>query len=299
MRCPRRCGALRDTMTGAGRCGVGHLPVVARAALHFGEEPCISGMRGSGTVFFCGCALGCVFCQNAEISDGAEKGRAMDTRALGEVFLSLRDQGAHNINLVTAGHVLPAVAEALAAYPPGIPVVYNSSGYEQVEMLHMLEGLVDVYLPDFKYADADTAAFCADAPDYPEVALAAIQEMRRQTGPATFDEEGIMTRGTLVRHLVLPGLSGASMRALGMLREALPVDVRISLMGQYTPYGRAKDIKGLDRPLLPREYRRVTAQMRALGFEGYIQPIQASGTEMIPAWDGTGVAGKETPCSPS
>ncbi|MDR0896603.1 MAG: radical SAM protein [Oscillospiraceae bacterium] len=288
--CPRRCGARRDAMRGEGRCGVGALPVVARAALHFGEEPCITGTRGSGTVFFCGCPLHCAYCQNADISENGAHGRVLTVDELGAVFQRLAAQGAHNINLVTAGHFLPAVAEALRRYPPGIPVVYNSSGYETMEALRLLEGLVDVYLPDFKYADADLAALLSDAPDYPEVALAAIAEMRRQTGAEVIDEDGIMRRGTLVRHLVLPGLSGASMRALAMLRDALPPDVRISLMGQYTPQGRAAAMPGLDRPLSAKAYRMVAAQMRALGFDGYLQSPKASGTAMIPAWDGTGLS---------
>lgn len=291
--CPRACGAVRGEKEGGGVCGMGTMPVVARAALHFGEEPCISGTRGSGTVFFCGCGLGCVFCQNADISRGGAPGRALSVRELGRVFASLRAQGAHNINLVTAAHFAPAVAEALREYPPGIPVVYNSSGYETVEALRSLEGLVDVYLPDYKFADSETARLLAGAPDYPEAALSAIREMRRQTGEAAFDADGLMVRGTLVRHLVLPGLTGASMRALAALRDALPEDVRVSLMGQYTPYGQAKRIPGLDRPLLWREYRRVEERMRALGLDGYVQPPEASGTEMIPAWDGTGLGAPE------
>ncbi len=289
--CPRRCGAVREPLRGEGVCGMGTLSVVARAALHFGEEPCITGEQGSGTVFFAGCALHCVFCQNAAISRGHAVGQPLSIEALGGVFASLRDQGAHNINLVTATHFAPAVAEALRRFPPGIPVVYNCGGYESPETLEMLSGLVDVYLPDFKYADAETARLCANAPDYPEVALAAIREMRRQTGPCVFDADGMLTRGTIVRHLVLPGLTGASMRALAMLRDALPDDVPVSLMGQYTPYGAAKGIPGLDRAVTAKEYRRVRAQMAALGFPGYVQDLGASGTEMIPAWDETGVPG--------
>lgn len=276
---------------GWGRCRAGTLPVVARAALHFGEEPCLSGTRGSGTVFFCGCALGCVFCQNSEISRGMAHGKTLTVDGLGAVFAALQGQGAHNINLVTAGHFAPALAEVLAKYPPDIPVVYNASGYESVETIGMLAGLVDVFLPDFKYADAETARVCAEAPDYSEVALRAIAAMRAQTGEAVFDAEGMLARGTWVRHLVLPGLTGASMRALTMLRDTLPGDVRVSLMGQYTPYGRAKGIKGLDRPLSRREYGRVAAHMRAIGLDGYLQWPDASGTEMIPAWDGTGLPG--------
>ncbi|MCL1963600.1 MAG: radical SAM protein [Firmicutes bacterium] len=284
--CPRACGAQRTETAGSGFCGMGILPVVARAAPHFGEEPCVTGTRGSGAVFFRGCGLGCVFCQNSEISRGDGPGRRVTAEALGGVFAALREQGVHNINLVTASHVAPVVAQALRRYPPGIPVVYNCGGYESLETLRLLDGLVDVYLPDFKYADADTALRCANAPDYPQAALAAIRAMRAQTGPAQYDEQGLLTRGILVRHLVLPGLSGASMAALSLLRDALPADVPVSLMRQYTPCGQAAGIKGLDRPLLGREYRRVAAHMRALGFEGYAQGREAAGTEMIPAWEG-------------
>ncbi len=290
--CPRRCGALRTETEGRGVCGMGTLPVAARAALHTGEEPCISGARGSGTVFFLGCALRCAFCQNGAISGGgaerAVQGHVLSVEALSDVFRRLEDQGAHNINLVTADHFIPAVAEALRRFPPGVPVVLNTGGYLLPEAIDMLDGLVSVYLPDFKFADAETARLLAGAPDYPEVALAAIRRMREQTGPAVYDGEGMLVRGVLVRHLVLPGLSGMSMRALSLLRDALPGDVRISLMGQYTPLGRAPAL-GLDRPLLPREYARVKAQMRALGFDGFVQKRGASGVEMIPVWDGTGL----------
>lgn len=283
--CPRRCGAQRTAHSGEGVCHMGTVPLVARAAPHHGEEPCLSGERGSGTVFFCGCPLGCVFCQNAQISRDGAGGVPMTPEALGGLFAELRRRGAHNINLVTASHFVPAVAQALREWPPGIPVVYNSGGYETVRALRMLQGLVDVYLPDFKYADADTARICADAPDYPETALAAIIEMRRQTGAARYDAQGMLLRGTMVRHLVLPGLSGMSMRALNRLDAALPGDVPISLMGQYTPYGKALQIKGLNRPLLTREYNRVAAHLRALNRPGYTQSLRARGTDMIPVWD--------------
>lgn len=286
--CPRQCGAPRSAHGGEGLCGMGTVPVIARAAPHYGEEPCISGERGSGAIFFCGCPLGCVFCQNAEISREGAPGIPMPPAMLGALFADLRAQGVHNINLVTASHVVPAVARALRESPPGIPVVYNSSGYETERTLRMLQGLVDIYLPDYKYADADTARICAGAPDYPETALRAVTRMRRQTGEARYDAQGLMLRGTMVRHLVLPGLTGMSMRALNRLDAALPKDVPISLMGQYTPYGKALQIKGLDRPLLAREYRRVAAHLRALKRPGYIQSLRAQGTEMIPVWDWAG-----------
>lgn len=283
--CPRMCHAERTLETGSGRCGMGTLPTIARAAPHFGEEPCISGTRGSGAVFFCGCPLGCIFCQNESISRPGARAKRVDAQQLADVFTALCAQGVHNLNLVTAGHFAPTVAQALRLAKPSVPVVYNSGGYERVETLRMLEGLVDVYLPDYKFADAALARLCCDADDYPQVALAAIAEMRRQTGPAEFDEEGMLVRGTLVRHLVLPGCAGASMQALSALVDAGLDDLPVSLMAQYTPCGRARQVPGLDRPVSTSTYRRVAAHMRWLGLDGYTQAVASSGESSIPEWD--------------
>ena len=209
--CPRNCGAERTATTGKGVCGVGLLPRIARAALHMWEEPCISGTRGSGAIFFSGCNLQCAFCQNEVISHGGQ-GETVSVERLAEIFRELENQGAHNINLVTATHFVPAVIAALDLYRPNIPIVYNCGGYESIETLRMLEGYVDVYLPDFKYIDSAMAKLLSGAPDYPEVAQAAIAEMRRQTGPAVYDEDGMMLRGTQIRHLVLPGPTGDTIR---------------------------------------------------------------------------------------
>ncbi|HIU15794.1 MAG TPA: radical SAM protein [Candidatus Ventricola intestinavium] len=285
--CPRNCRAERTPQAGSGLCGVGTLPKIARAALHRWEEPCISGTRGSGAVFFSGCGLRCAFCQNEGISQRAE-GQIVSVRRLSEIFRELEEQGAHNINLVTAAHFVPAVIGALHLYRPKIPIVYNSSGYESIGTLRMLEGVVDIYLPDFKYIDPKMAALLSGARDYPETALAAIREMRRQTGPAVYDAEGTMLRGTQIRHLVLPGLTGDSMRILTLIRDELP-DTPVSLMGQYTPCGRALQIPGMNRKLTPREYARVRAHMRAIGLEGYCQALTAADGAFIPAFDGTGV----------
>ena len=266
---------------------MGLMPRVARAALHFGEEPCVSGTRGSGTIFFSGCALQCVYCQNAPISHGGI-GWPVSAEGLGRIFEHLREQGAHNVNLVSAAHFWPTVVQALQKYPPGIPVVYNTGGYESPEALDALRGLVDVYLPDLKYLDAQGADELSGAPDYPEVACAAIVQMREQTGPARYDAQGLMLRGTLIRHLVLPGRTVESIRVLNWIAEHLPQGTPLSLMGQYTPYGEAACRPGLDRPLSPKAYRRVQDHMRALGLEGYVQG-KAHGTAQIPQWDGTGV----------
>lgn len=285
--CPRRCGVERTPEAGVGICRMGTLPKIARAALHRWEEPCISGTRGSGTVFFSGCGLRCAFCQNEAISQRAE-GQIVSVERLSEIFRELEEQGAHNINLVTAAHFVPAVIEALERYRPSIPIVYNSSGYESLDTLRRLEGIVDIYLPDFKYIDPDMAALLSGARDYPQAAMEALREMRRQTGPAVYDEAGIMQRGTLIRHLVLPGLTGDSMRILTWIRDELP-DTPVSLMGQYTPCGRALTIPGMNRRVTKREYARVLAHMQAIGLDGYRQELTAADDAFIPAFDGTGV----------
>ena len=288
--CPRRCGAERSAHEGRGVCGVGTLPRIARAALHMWEEPCISGTRGSGAVFFSGCGLRCVFCQNEAISHGGQ-GQDVTPARLAEIFRELEEQGAHNINLVTAAQFVPAVIEALTMYRPQIPIVYNSSGYESVETLRLLEGWVDVYLPDFKYIDPAMARLLSGAADYPDVAMAAIGEMLRQTGPAQYDESGLMLRGTQIRHLVLPGLTGDSMRILTTIADEFP-GAPVSLMGQYTPFGRALEMPGLNRRLKKKEYDRVLAHMRAIGLPGYAQELSAADAAFVPAFDGTGVTAR-------
>lgn len=285
--CPRGCGVIRDAQQGHGVCGVGALPKIARAGLHMWEEPCISGTRGSGAVFFSGCGLKCIFCQNEAISHGGA-GEYVSAERLSEIFRELEAQGAHNINLVTAAQFAPAVMRALDIYRPDIPIVYNSSGYESVETLRMLEGYVDIYLPDFKYIDPAMAKLLSGAADYPQVALDAIREMIRQTGPARYDEEGMMTRGTQIRHLVLPGLTGDSMKILTMIADEFP-GVPVSLMGQYTPFGRALSMPGMNRRLKKKEYARVLAHMEALELPGYRQALESASEAFVPAFDGTGV----------
>ena len=285
--CPRNCRAERSDGEGRGVCGVGSLPKIARAGLHMWEEPCISGTHGSGAVFFSGCGLKCVFCQNERISHGGE-GKIVSVERLAEIFGELEAQGAHNINLVTAAQFVPAVIAALDIYRPKIPIVYNSSGYESVETLRMLEGYVDVYLPDFKYIDPGMAKLLSGAADYPEAAMEAIREMVRQTGRAVYDEEGIMLRGTQIRHLVLPGLTGDSMRILTAIADEFP-GVPVSLMGQYTPFGKALSIPGMNRRVTKKEYKRVLAHMDAIGLPGYRQELESADAQYVPAFDGTGV----------
>ena len=286
--CPRRCGAQRGETEGHGVCGVGTLPKIARAGLHMWEEPCISGTRGSGAVFFSGCGLRCIFCQNEAISHGGA-GEYVSVERLAEIFRELEMQGAHNINLVTAAQFAPQVVQALEIYRPGIPIVYNSSGYETVETLRLLEGHVDIYLPDFKYIDPQMARLLSGAADYPEVAQAAIHEMLRQTGPAVYDAQGLMLRGTQIRHLVLPGLTGDSMKILSLIADEFP-GAAVSLMGQYVPCGKALAMPGMNRRLKRREYERVVSHMELLGLPGYRQALSSASEAFVPAFDGTGVS---------
>lgn len=285
--CPRNCGAERTAESGAGVCRMGTQPKIARAALHMWEEPCISGTRGSGAVFFSGCGLRCVFCQNEAISQQGE-GKIVTPARLAEIFRELEAQGAHNINLVTAAHFVPAVLEALSLYRPNIPIVYNSSGYESIETLRMLSGVVDIYLPDYKYIDPNMAAMLSSARDYPDVAFTAIAEMIRQTGAPVYDENGMMQRGTLIRHLVLPGLTGDSMKILTRIRDEFS-GIPVSLMGQYTPCGRALSMPGMDRKIKKKEYARVLAHMEAIGLDGYRQELGSADGAFIPSFDETGV----------
>ena len=280
--CPRSCHAPREDASGAGYCRMGWLPAVARAAAHLWEEPCISGTRGSGTVFFSGCPLGCVFCQNAPISH-ERRGVSMNAGELAELFRRVQGLGVHNLNLVNPTHFAPVILEALEIAKPSIPVVWNSSGYETVEMVRSTRNLVDVFLPDFKYATAQTAAELAHAPDYFEVALAALQEMCAQTGAPVWDAEGLLVRGTLVRHLVLPLRVQESLAVLDAVARHLPPGTPVSLMRQYTPMNEAA-APGLDRRLTAREYARAREHMEALGLPGYLQRKEAADSAYTPAF---------------
>ena len=285
--CPRRCGAVRTEEEGFGRCGMPWLPVVARAALHFWEEPCISGRRGSGTVFFSGCPLGCVFCQNGRISR-ENFGKTVTVERLRKIFLELIGQGAHNINLVTPTHFAPAIRRALAE-PLPVPVVWNSGGYERVETLRTLEGRVQIYLPDLKYADSALAAACSGAPDYFDVARAAIREMVRQTGPCVFDGEGLLRRGVVIRHLMLPGALENTRRVMDWVAGAFPPGtVLFSLMSQYTPQPGAEGM--LRRRVTGGEYRAALRYMENVGITaGYRQDSSSAREEYTPPFDLTGV----------
>ena len=286
--CPRMCGAERTETAGNGVCGLGTDPVVARAALHFDEEPVISVPgAGSGAVFFAGCSLKCVFCQNYSLSH-ENFGRRVTVERLREIYRELVDQGAANINLVSASHFLPAVVESLRE-KPGVPVIWNSSGYERPESLRALRGLVDVYLPDFKYADRKTALKYSGAADYPDFAKEAIREMLRQTGPVELDEDGAIRRGTIIRHLILPGQTENSKRVLDYIQKHFP-GAWVSLMAQYVPMGRACDFPELNRPITQAEYDEVVDYMISIGLEdGFCQELDSADSRYTPAFDLTGV----------
>ena len=255
--------------------------VAARAAAHYWEEPVISGSFGSGAVFFSGCTLGCVFCQNEPISY-EHFGKDLSSADLRAAFERLIDEGCQNINLVTPTHFLPSILPALTPKLP-VPVVYNCGGYESVETLRELEGLVDVYLPDFKYSDNVLAKRLSNAPDYAETAAAAIREMYRQVGGFQIEDEQ-MKKGVLIRHLILPGCIDNSLGVLDWIAETFPKnDVLVSLMSQYVPMGRAKTMPPLDRPISEEEYDAVLSYLDFLGIEnGYTQDFTAAKTEYIP-----------------
>ena len=283
--CPRRCGVDR-TAGQRGFCGQpGHLRA-ARAAVHLWEEPCISGHWGSGAVFFSGCTLRCCYCQNYNISIGGH-GYDLDTARLRQIFEELIDQGVHNINLVTPTQFLPEIIPALSPRLP-VPVIMNCGGYERVETLRALEGLVDIYLPDFKYADGALAARLSAAPDYPAVAARAIAEMIRQTGPAQFDDDDMLLRGTLVRHLVLPGYVDNSLRAMEQLAELGPVE--LSLLRQYAPPRGLQLEPPLDRTVTDEEYAGVLSWAELLGLNvRYTQDATSADTAYTPDFDGEGI----------
>lgn len=283
--CPRNCRIDRSEKNGY--CGMGLQPKIARAALHFWEEPCISGNQGSGTIFFSGCTLRCAYCQNYSISHQGQ-GKEISTARLAEIFKMLYEQGAHNINLVTGTPFIPAILDALALYKPPIPLLWNSGGYEKVETLKMLEGAIDIYLPDFKHVSTRLSQLCAGAPDYFEVASRAISEMCRQTGMPQYDEKGILQKGTLIRHLILPGCTMDSCKALSWIAENLPRGTPVSLMRQYSPEPWCH-IKGLDRRITDQEYDRVLAHFQALALSGYTQEKESADTAYTPPFDFTGV----------
>ena len=284
--CPRKCGAVRTAHSGNGFCKMGELPVVARVAPHYGEEPCISGTKGSGTVFFSGCTMRCVYCQNYEISN-EDGGRTITPERLAECYKELEDKGVHNINLVTADHFAHAVVKSLEIYKPRIPIVYNCSGYTSPKTLSMLDGLVDIYLPDFKYADDFLAVKYSSAPNYVNTAVAAIHEMTFQVGLPQFDDDGIMKKGVIVRHLILPAHTKNSLEVLDIVKRRFGDQVLLSLMCQYIPMGKVSDreFSRINRKITRREYDKVKLEMMRLGIDGFTHELSSADESYVPEWD--------------
>ena len=289
--CPRQCGADREGGR-LGFCGAGSKLKLARASLHMWEEPCISGERGSGTVFFSGCSLGCVYCQNKSISHG-ECGKEIDGQRLVEIFFELKERGAHNINLVTPSHYIPSVAKAIESAKAsniGLPFVYNTSAYEYASALKALDGLIDIYLPDFKYTDSSLAERYSFAPDYPEIAKLAIAEMVAQQPKAEFDENGLMTKGVIVRHLMLPSSYENSRAAIEYLYKTYGDSIYISIMSQYTPVCESAEYSELQERVSSCEYERLVDYAIKIGVEnGFIQEGEASSESFIPDFDCRGI----------
>ena len=295
--CPRNCFVDRDNGK-TGYCGQTDKLYVARADLHMWEEPCISGKEGSGTVFFCGCTLRCIFCQNHQIALGKEEtgekiGKEVSISRLKDIFLELQKKGANNINLVTGTHYIPQIAEALRlAKAEGlvIPIVYNTSGYEKKESLRMLESLVDIYLPDMKYVSKELSKEYSNAPDYFEIASEALKEMVRQVGEPEFDDRGYIQKGVIVRHLVLPGSTKDSKAVLEYLWNTYGDRIYISIMNQYTPMEQIKNYPLLSRKVTKREYQKVVDYALSLGWEnGFIQEGETAKESFIPDFHGIGV----------
>ncbi len=291
--CPRECHVNRNAGE-IGYCGQTANLTAARAALHFWEEPCLSGTKGSGAVFFSGCNLRCVYCQNHEIAHGLS-GRKITVSRLSDIFLELQEKGAHNINLVTPTHFVPQIITALkAAKKQGlsIPIVYNTSAYEKTDTLKKLEGLVDIYLPDLKYQDSLLSERYSHAPDYFETAARAISEMVRQVGTPVFtaDADSLMKKGVIVRHLLLPGCQKDARRILRYLHETYGHNIYVSIMNQYTPLPQTETVPELNRRISAREYEKIIDFAISIGIEnGFIQEGETASESFIPAFDCEGI----------
>ncbi|MBQ8979720.1 MAG: radical SAM protein [Oscillospiraceae bacterium] len=279
--CPRRCGA--DRYKAPGRCGSDAVMRIARIAPHMWEEPCLSGTRGAGTVFFTGCSLRCVYCQNHDISRGDIRGRGYSPRELADELLRLRDKGVHNIDFVTPTHFVPLIMDTLdlCRSELGIPVVYNSSGYERTETVEALRGYIDIYLPDVKYFSPQLSKELSAAEDYFSYAYAAVKAMTLQVGRPVFDKDGIMQKGVIVRHMILPSHRRDSEEVLRHLAE-MKDDILLSLMSQYTPFYKAAEHHGLDRKLSTYEYEKVLAAAQDIGFDGFMQERSSATSAFTP-----------------
>lgn len=282
--CPRNCQIDRENVSGF--CGVGKNLTLAKATLHWGEEPILSSGKGSGAIFFSGCNLRCVYCQNYKVSRGF--GKEISIKRLSEIFKELEDLGANNINLVTPTHFIDQILQAFELYKPQIPIVYNSSGYEKVESLKRLEGIVDIYLPDFKYSDNMLAQKYSKCPNYVETAKNAILEMRRQTKDVVVD--GLMKSGLIIRHLMLPNAIDNTLGVIDWINENFSKDTYISLMGQYIPYGDSFKFEELKRKIKPIEYKIAINRLYNYGFlNSFVQDLDSAQTTFIPEFNLDGV----------
>ncbi|MCI7402037.1 MAG: radical SAM protein [Christensenella sp.] len=282
--CPRNCKIDRENVSGF--CGVGKNLTLAKATLHWGEEPILSSGKGSGAIFFSGCNLRCVYCQNYKVSRGF--GKEISIKRLSEIFKELEDLGANNINLVTPTHFIDQILQAFELYKPQIPIVYNSSGYEKVESLKRLEGIVDIYLPDFKYSDNMLAQKYSKCPNYVETAKNAILEMRRQTKDVVVD--GLMKSGLIIRHLMLPNAIDNTLGVIDWINENFSKDTYISLMGQYIPYGDSFKFEELKRKIKPIEYKIAINRLYNYGFlNSFVQDLDSAQTTFIPEFNLDGV----------
>lgn len=285
--CPRRCNALRTEQSGNGYCGMPFFPTAARATLHLWEEPCLSGCNGTGTVFFSGCTLDCVFCQNEKISH-KNFGRILSPQRLREIFLELAEQGAHSIDLVNPTHFSHILSDVLSE-PLPIPVIWNSGGYDSVSTLQSMDGKVDIYLPDLKYLSPSRAKIYSNAANYPEIAKAAILEMYRQVGPVILEND-LLKRGLLIRHLLLPGGLNEAKAVMDWVSETFPEGtVLFSLMSQYLPLGRASEFPEINRRLRQSEIRAATEYMYALGLSGFTQESNSASLDYVPEFDLSGI----------
>lgn len=286
--CPRKCNVERNIGEfSRGFCKMPYNAVLARASLHLWEEPVISGERGSGAIFFSGCNLRCVFCQNFEISH-ENFGKQVSKSEFIDIVKNLENQGAHTINLVNPTHFVPFIKEVFSEYKPSVPVVYNTGGYDDVESIRSLQGLIDVYLPDLKYFDSDVSKKYSNAENYFEKASKAVLEMQSQVGKSVI-KDGIMQKGMIIRHLVLPKNIDQSIKILRWIKDNLPIDTYISLMSQYVPYVKT-EYKELNRRIVTAEYQKVIDEFERLGFEnGFMQERSSAQTDFIPKFDLSGV----------
>ena len=286
--CPKNCNAERTESQGAGFCNMPLNPVLARAGLHVWEEPCLCGDKGAGAIFFSGCSLKCCYCQNYEISN-QNYGKEVSIQRLVEVFKELEAKGAYCIDLVNPTHFAYSIIKAFDKYKPGIPIVYNSSGYDKVETLKLFEGIVDIYLPDLKYVSSDLSQKYSACTDYFEYCQKAIKEMKRQQ-PISIFQNNNMKKGLIIRHLVLPSNLQNSFNALNWIKDELGADTYVSLMSQYLPYGNAKKHREINRKLMTAEYTKVVDYFFEIGLKnGFMQQMGSSSEEYIPIFDCTGI----------